>query len=175
MRTGTLFLGLCTIFFSLLLVSAGLCLALMPWLPTLQALLLQLTEASPMSSFFAGFSLVLLGFSLLSLAVYLHRQRPLVLRMGPRSIEVNTQVINRYVAHYWKQVFPEQPVTTAVTLKGRELHIDAELPDTPLENQRRILQRAEHDLIELFAKVLDYHKDFVLSVHFGTAGRPAES
>lgn len=166
MRPGTLYLSLVTLTFAFTLLGVGTVVALIAFVPSLQEQLLSwLTNPQPWLTV-AGAGIVLSGILVLFGATVFPRKGCMQLRMGDLSVDIEPALLNRYLEQYWRQVFPQGKVFSGVSIHRGRIAIEADLPPIPLEEQRRVLQRAELDLVELFDKVLAYHRDFTLSVSF---------
>lgn len=167
MRQGTLYLSLVTLLFAFLLIGLGAVCGLVPFIPSLQLGLIKLlNNPLPWLPIMGALGIVS-GFLVLLGANFFCRKTYMQLRMGDLHVDVDPALLTRYLEHYWRQIFPEGAIRSEVEIQRGQIAIDAELPNISVDEQRRILQRAELDLVELFHTVLRYERDFVLNVSFG--------
>lgn len=166
MRACNLFYALIGLLFALFLLGIGLFVFMIPKADDFRALALQLFgERSTLLSY-VGFGLMLVGILLLIALYAINRRRNYSLKIGKNFVTVDEGVIQKYADQYWKELFAGAEVHTEVRLWKNQIHLAAELPSTPFEKQKELLQKIEYDLGDLFSKVLDYHENLSLSISF---------
>lgn len=126
-------------------------------------------------SFLAGNSLLLLLFGLAFLvigaALALHillssRVKYVTLRSGQNAVLISKEVLESYLASYWKELFPNREIPCRLVIKKRKIEVIADLPYMPLEEQKVVLEKIDSDLNGLFRDILGYRDELDLSVSF---------
>lgn len=143
----------------------GTLLLVLPWVAHVRTDFVDTLAGNPIAMTLIGISFLAVG-ALLMVSHVRHRYHNYHIRTGQYSVTVDSGVLNGYVDAYWRKVFPDQSVTSDVKVHSDTLHIIANLPPYPFEEQKALLLRIEKDLAELFAQTIDYRKSFLISMSF---------
>lgn len=166
MRGGGVFFTCIALLFVIFLCLGGIILCVLPWATKIRELLAHwvLDHSSVLA--LVGLGLLSLGVLLAVAMASMQRRRLYHLKMGDMSVAVSEELLEQYVVEYWKGLFPEVTVPTDVWVNARGIHISAELPSVPFEEQKPLLQRLEQELSEVFRLVLQRDEEFFLSASF---------
>jgi hypothetical protein len=113
-----------------------------------------------------GFGFIILG-SIMVVNLYIGAKRSYYyVRAGNRSIAIDEEIIQQYLHSYWKRLFPLEEIPTRLVLKKNKIKIIADLPHTPASEQKHFIERIQHDLEDIFSRILGYSHEFVLAINF---------
>ena len=90
------------------------------------------------------------------------------LHTGPKAVSIDENAIQNYLNSYWKELFPETPVTSEVALRKNEIYLAVDLPYLPEDQRGEVVEKIKNDLAEVFATIFGYQKPFHLTVAFPT-------
>lgn len=121
-----------------------------------------------------GISLFLVGFGSLAVGIFLFitlwRQswrRTYSIRTGTRAITVDPSLIETCIKAYWGKRYPSSDIPCRVWVKKDILQISADLPETPLANQKSLLTEMERELQEFLAETIGYQRRLHFFISFG--------
>lgn len=153
---------LTAIFFILL----GIASVMLPWSPFVRTELVQFILGDSITIFLFGFAFIIIGLAIAINIILSSRRKYFHLHSGPKSIWIDETIIQDYLITYWKQLFPQSEVPSKLTLKKNKIHLIADLPYIPLDQQKDVLERIKNDLSELFGTFFGYQEPFYLSASF---------
>lgn len=88
------------------------------------------------------------------------------IKAGNRLSFLDENIFAQYLDTYWKELFPNNQIPSAVAIKNNKLFIKADLPNIPLSEQKPLLLEIENDLNEMLNKYLGYHQEYTISINF---------
>ncbi len=149
-------------FFGLL----GILCILIPWSTQLRSDIVQFLLENSLTISIIGFGFLVIGVTMAVHLVlraqkrsyHLHGSRPLVI--------LDESLFQQYIGDYWKRVFPKYEVAHRLVLKKGGVHIVADLPFVPVQQQKLLLERIRSDLMDLFSRMLGYRGELFLSLSF---------
>ncbi|KAF3362098.1 Uncharacterized protein PHSC3_001409 [Chlamydiales bacterium STE3] len=94
------------------------------------------------------------------------KRKYVIIHSGSREVSISETLIREYLKIYWKQIFPSQEIPVRLLLNKNKIKIAANLPSTPYEEQKNLLQRIEKDISDLFRDILGYREDIELAISF---------
>lgn len=150
------------IFFILL----GIISVILPWSPGVRTMLVQFILEDSLLIFLSGFGLIVIGIALIIHAIFSFKRHYYVIRSDGKLLSIDESLFQDYLNSYWKQLFPNLEVPNRVEIKKNKIYIYADLPDTPLPQQKTLLERIENDLSEIFIRIFGYRNEFIISVSF---------
>lgn len=116
----------------------------------------------PGYSLYSAFFLFLLAFSMLFVFSYKKQIRFL---MAPHSVDIDRDVIYKYVEQFWKEEFPEEVHSFEIyILPDNILEIAVQLRKVDPESRKQFLERSECGLGKILASFLDYHQRFYITM-----------
>jgi hypothetical protein len=150
------------IFFVLL----GIICLILPWSAIIRTDMIEFILENSIAISLFGFGFIVIGITIV-LNLYIGSKRSTYyVRAGNRSIAIDEEIIQQYLDTYWKQIFPHQDVPTRLILKKNKIRVIADLPQTPFSEQKRFVERIQHDLEDIFSGVLGYSHEFILNLSF---------
>lgn len=160
------FYSIATFLIALFFILIGIGCLTIPWSGEVRYFLVRLLlEHNILISVF-GFALILVGTGMASYLFLNMRRRPIVIRCGNHMTTIESDLINQYLSHYWKEMFPGTEISSLLTRKHGMLAIDVDLPQIPLEKQKELLTKIEQDLRHLFTTKIGYDSDFYITASF---------
>jgi hypothetical protein len=103
-----------------------------------------------------GLALTILGFTYLIDAVEKASRRYIYIRLDNPLVSVRRKVFEKYIKSYWKQRFPQHPISSEMEIKGDHLFITTEIPQHLVPDQKEFTHQTQQDLEDLFGRVLGY-------------------
>lgn len=168
---GRLFYSLISLVIALFFLMLGIVSLMLPWSPSARTDLIQLIleESLVLSLFGAG--LLIIGLSIAINIALNARHSYYHLRSGPRSVQVDESIIHDYLDDYWKKLFPHTQIPHRFTLKRNKIHVIADLPYIPKEEQKELLLQVQKELGQLLESFLGYRQPLRLSASFQSEPR----
>ena len=85
---------------------------------------------------------------------------------APHLATVEIEVIQEYIKHYWKKEFPDHQLLKEVLIShDQKIELVTALPpDLSIEEQEKVLKKAEKELGLLLAQYVGYDKEFFVTV-----------
>lgn len=163
-----LFYSLINFINALFFVLIGIVGILIPWSINVRTLLTRFIFEDSLAISLFGFAFFIIG-----LAMFIHLVQNMMRRHYRISslnatTTVDEAVIQEYLNIYWKQLFPENDIPSALQIKNNKIHIAVDLPYLPIQEQKPLLERIRNDLMRIFTKVLGYREEFFLNASFET-------
>lgn len=148
-------------------VTLGLLCAVIPWSQAMRLLVLDFLQHNWIMLFLFGVGCLVVGVAILFNLSMSSRRRHYTVRTGPYLVSVDKDLVTSYLQEYFYGRYPKREIPCSVSIKSDRLQIAADLPKTPLEEQKSLLKKIENELQELFAARLGYSRPFRLFISFG--------
>ena len=167
MRAGRLFFSIVAVLFSVVMLTAGISLVMMPWISSLRDLLVAAIQHGAPALRFTGILFIALALVLLAIVRGMGRALTIRTQMGGGDIvTVEAPVIEGYLGSYWKENFPDDEITTEVVVGRKSIEVIATFKRQPPDDAEVMLDTIEQDLTKLFADRFDYSKPFLFTFRF---------
>jgi hypothetical protein len=144
----------------------GLIILLLPWSTSMQEGFRYFMTIHVWTWSLLGAGFFLIGVSLLTYAFYSLQKTSYTLNIGKHSIEVSEKVLTGYLNNYWQHIFPEKHVASRLVLKQKGIKVSADLPYIELSEQKKLLQKIDNDLAQIFRDLLGYTPAITLRIEF---------
>jgi hypothetical protein len=164
---GHLFFLMISYILALFFLTLGLLCAVIPWSDGMRALVLDFLQHNWVMLFLFGVGCLVVGMTILLNLSMSSRRRHYTVRTGPYLVAVDKDLVTSYLQAYFQGRYPKREIPCNVTIKSDRLQIAADLPTTPLEEQKSLLKKIENDLQELLAARLGYYRPLRLYISFG--------
>lgn len=151
---------------ALFFILIGIVGILIPWSLHVRTLLTKFIFEDALAISLFGFTFFVIGLALATHVMLSTKRRYYEIKSPGISAVVNEAVIQDYLKTYWKQLFPTSDIPCHITFKDNKIHIVADLPYLPIQEQRPLTERIRTDLAAIFTKTLGYNDDLFLSVSF---------
>ncbi|MGK5595088.1 MAG: hypothetical protein ACSNEK_07005 [Parachlamydiaceae bacterium] len=125
--------------------------------------------ANPMLLFLFGLALFVCGIALVTYILLSCKRKYVTISPGTNEVLISETLVLEYLKTYWQQLFPENEVTTHLTIKKNKITITANLPAISFEEQRPLLQRIENEISYLFREILGYQKEIEIVISFSSS------
>ena len=158
--------SLFTFILALFFILIGFFGMLLPWMPTVRTNLILFFLEKSIAIFIFGLGLVAIGVGIVVSIALQSKRNTYQSTVGGHPVEVDEQLIHKYLENYWKELFPENEIPNRLVVKNNRLHVWADLPLVPLIQQEALVDRIKNDLRELFGQTIGYHKQFYLTATF---------
>ncbi len=166
MRIGSLLFSAIVVLFITCLLVSGLTLLILPFAERFRhGLIYVIAERTTLLGCVGG-GLFLLALLLTTAIFSMQRRRYYRLKVGRYAVSVSDEVFEKQVVKYWQGLFPDAVIPMQVWVTPRGIHIDAELPAMPFDEQKPLLERASQELSDLFADLLHKRHELYLSASF---------
>lgn len=166
MNFGKLLYSLFNALIALFFILIGIGCLFLPWVPSIRTHIILFIMENTLSISLFGSIFLAIGASLLTTIVLSTRHRYYRLRSGRAAVSVDETLIQQYLDRYLERLFPKYEIPNRVLLKNNSIHILADFPYLPLEEQKPLLRRVENELASEFSRILGFRQDFYLSVSF---------
>lgn len=170
MRSTTLFYSAMNFLIACFFVLFGLLALILPWVAVLRRSFIDLLASNPLTMTVIGIGFVAVG-AMMLISICGKQREYYHVKTGDRAVMVADSLLNDYVNNFWEQQFPNQEFVSNVTVKSNRIHIVADLPPLPFDEQRPFLKKAEELLGQLLADKVGYHRGFSLSISFHDSDR----
>jgi hypothetical protein len=161
-----LFYSLITLAVALVFLLTGIIGVLIPWSPEVRDGLIRFISEDYVTLSLFGLLLLVVAAAIIANIFVGMRRRYYHLSSGARSVAIDESAIQQLLNAYWQQNFYDKDIPSRLILKNNRIHISAELPQTPENEQKALLEKIKEDLQETFADTLGYHSEFFLSISF---------
>lgn len=161
-----LFYSLITLAIALVFLLTGIVGVLIPWSPEVREGLIRFIKEDYVTISLFGLILLIVAAAIIANIFMSMRRRYYHLSSGARGIAIDETAIQQLVNAYWLQNFPGKDIPSRLMLKNNRIHLSAELPITPIDEQGPLLERIRQDLQDIFTHVLGYNSEFFLSASF---------
>lgn len=161
-----LFYSLISLFIALFFLMLGILCLMLPWSPSARTDLISLILENSTSIAIFGMGLLLIGLIIAINIALGARHSYYKVRTGPRSVQVDENILQSYLDSYWRQTFPTTEIPHRFTLKRNKIQITADLPYIPQNEQKALLTRLSAELAEIFENFLGYRQSLSLSASF---------
>lgn len=151
---------------ALFFILLGLFGALLPWFPKVRAKLAVFFLENSVLMFLFGLTLMFIGGACIAGIVYGSRRHYYSIKTSTHRVTVSDDVFHDYLSSYWKKIFPNTDVPCTVKIKDNQVHITADLPYVPLEEQKGLIEQMQLDVTDIFARYLGYRAEYLFSVSF---------
>lgn len=155
-----------SLFVAFFFIVLGLIGILIPWFPMVRTDVIQFILEDSLAIFLFGFCFVIIGLGCVFYIALNSRRHYYHVRSGPYAVQIDENLIQDYLETYWKQIFPHSSVPSRLQLKKNKIHLTADLPFIPPEEQKATLEKIKEDLSQIFASFLGYKQTFYLSASF---------
>ncbi|ADI38167.1 Conserved putative membrane-associated protein [Waddlia chondrophila 2032/99] len=153
---------------SIFFILGGITCLLTPWSSAIRThIILFIIENTTLISSF-GLLFIILGISLFINVIISSQHRYYSIKSKKNAIDVDENLIQQLVDCYFKELFPEKEIPSAISLKNNKIHITVSLPYFPSFEQKFFLESIEHDLAETLGNILGLKEEFYLSASFKT-------
>ncbi|MDF2549858.1 MAG: hypothetical protein K0S07_925 [Chlamydiales bacterium] len=166
MRSSNLLLTVFSAIFAAFLLMVGIFFAILPWWTSFRLAFISFIENQVLVLQMIGLGLFAMGSSLLYTFLVAQKRRYYHVRSATGSVDIDEAVIQAYVDNYWKGAFPNEHISSSISIRKEEISISADLPQVPFEQQRDLLYKIEGDLKDLFYRTLNYKHPLTLSLSF---------
>ena len=144
----------------------GLVAVLVPWSPEVRSDIIQFILEDSIAIFLFGFVFIVVGLAIVISIILGTRRSYYRLKGGLQSVMIDEKVIQDYLDTYWKELFPKATVPNRLQIKKNKIHLTADLPFVPQNEQKAVLERIRNDLTEIFNSFLGYQEPFYLAASF---------
>lgn len=166
MNWSRLFYSLLTLITGLFFTVLGIIGLLALWFPHIRtALIVFLLENILIISIFS-MALFAIGIAIIVNVIQSARHTSYEFTAGRHLVSVDENLIANYLNSYWKEFFPNTNIPNHVTLKNNKIHIIADLPHFPSEEQKDLLTKIDNDISNILSKIFGYKKEFSLQISF---------
>src|SRR5262249_26201196 len=141
MNFSRLFYSLISLAVALFFLLLGIISLMLPWSPSARSELILFILEHSQTIALLGLGWILIGLSIVVYTLLSARHHYLYLRSGPRSIKIDESIIHSYLETYWKKLFPHAEIPHRVTLKRNKIHVTADLPYVPANEQKAFLAK----------------------------------
>lgn len=148
-------------------VILGVTCVIIPWSEPMRHALITFLQSNWITLFLGGIGFLAIGLALFINLSMSSRKRHYSLKIGPHTASIDATLVESYLKEYFTKRYPKREIPCRVSVKRETLQIAADLPDTPLEKQRELLQKVEKELQELLASTLGYKSSLRLFISFG--------
>lgn len=142
---------------------------IIPWSASIRESVVDFIVTNALVFSLISFVGVAIGVAIATTLVLSTKHKTYRVRGGNKGVLVDEVLIQQYLDTYWEKIFPKKEIPNRLYLKNNKIHVQADLPFVPLEDQRDLLKQFDQDLTEMFDKVLGYEQDFLLSISFQNA------
>lgn len=151
-----------SIFFILL----GVVGVLLPWSSDMRTRITQLLLEESWLVFLFGLGFIIIGTAIVTNLILSTKRRYYEIRSNHLVTKIDESLFQDYLSTYWKQLFPACEIPNQIILKNNKIHVAADLPYIPLEQQKTLLERIERDLNDIFNRILGMRYEYVISISF---------
>ena len=170
MRSTTLFHSAMNFLIACFFVLFGLLAFILPWVAVLRRSFVELLVGNPLTMAVIGIGFIAVG-AVMLVSICGKQREYYHVKTGDRAVMIADTLLDDYLNSYWEQRFPDQEFVSKVTVKNNRVHITADLPPLPFEEQRPFLKRSEDDIAQLLAEKTGYQHGFSLSISFHDSDR----
>lgn len=160
------FYSLSNFIVALFFIMLGVISVLMPWFPTMRVDFIKFLLENSMAITLFGLCFLIIGIYLVISIVLGTRRHYYEFKVGQHIVEVDEDLIHKYLQTYFAEVFPSQEIPCSLTIKQNLLHVNADLPHVPSDQRSVLLEKIKQDLKSIFSDNLGYDSDYYLSVSF---------
>lgn len=158
--------SLISFIFALFFILLGIIAILLPFSPTIRSDFIEFVLQNSIAISLFGFGFLLIGAVMLANLYLNTRHHYYNIRVGNRLVEVDEAIIHHYLNTYWNQLFPQQETPTRLRFKKNTIKIIADLPYSPESDRKELIERIQHDIQDIFKRILGYSHEFMLSISF---------
>jgi len=158
--------SLITFIIAIFFIMLGIVSAMLPWSTTVRTNLVQFILEDSFILFLLGSGLIIVGLAIIANIVLGMQHRYYNIKSENHVASLDEKLFQQYLNVYWKELFPNHQIPHQVILKGKTLHVTADLPQVPISEQKQLIGRIENDLNDIFSQYLGYNKEFLLSISF---------
>lgn len=160
------FYSLIRFFVAVFFILLGIIGMVIPWSETIRTALIQFVFENAVLISVFGFGCLLIGVILVTNIILNSRRRYYYVRSDHYAVSVNKLAVEQYVNTYWEQLFPNREIPSRITLKRNRIHITADLPYLPIEEQPQLVERIKDELDTHFKRWLGPKSQFNLRISF---------
>ena len=150
----------------LFFIMLGIIGVMIPWDAGTRTAVVMFIFENSISIVLFGFAFIILGAVILVNLILGLRRRSYLLRSGKKPITLDESIIQDYINSYWRETFPAYEIPSRLTIKRNKIHVYADLPYVPRDQQRDFLENIRNELSDLFSRTLGYQQEFYLSISF---------
>lgn len=158
--------SLISFFIAIFFIMLGIIGMMVPWSSTIRDQAVALIQQHSITIFLFGFSFAAIGIAVAFNILLNSKKSYYQFKVAEDLVSVDETIIQEYLQGYWKELFPENEIPSRLIVKHNKIHVIAEFPYMEIEEQRRLLEKIQRELREIFANLLDYRQQFQLSVSF---------
>jgi len=151
---------------SLFFAATGTLLILLPWLPGIRGRIAGFILEADLPLFATGITLLSISIAAIAYILIHMKRRQFHVIKGCYSYAVDPEVFDRYLTHYFSEVFPEEEIPLQLIVKKNQLLIAADLPHIPQHEQKNFLEKMNEEIGALLADNVGYIKPFNLNITF---------
>ena len=135
------FLKVFSLLSSIFLLFIGVFILFITWASQFREATVKTIEHRP--EFFTIISIVFLITSIVILVVhhFVRKKHYYKIEMGKHNVSINKNVIEKYVTYYWNELNLEKEIQSQVIVKNNKLHIIADFPSIPINQQGKHLSK----------------------------------
>jgi hypothetical protein len=160
------FTYLITFVIALFFIMLGIISIMLPWSPNIRTDLVQFILEDSVMIFLFGFALMVIGVAIVVNVLLGFKHHYYEIRSKNHAMYIDESLFQDYLNTYWKHLFPNQDIPNRVTIKRNKVHVIADLPPIPLNEQKAIIQRVESDLSDIFTRLIGYRNEYIISISF---------
>lgn len=139
---------------------------LLPWSSGVRTHLTQILLEESWFIFLFGIGFIIIGTAIATNLILGAKRRYYEIRSNHLVTKIDESLFQDYLSTYWKQLFPACEIPNQITLKKNKIHVAADLPYIPIEQQKTLLERIERDLNDIFNRILGLRYEYVISISF---------
>lgn len=162
----TIFSSILTFINGLFFLLCGLITVLTAWSPKIRDSLFEFAVKFEVFLSIFGLLLCLMGASLIAYSLLFSRRRYYYLRSGPQEVLVSEEIAREYVTKYFQKLFGVEDVPCDLKINRNKIHITANLPYIPEDEQYPLTQKIDAELRDLLSYKLGYKTQYFLSISF---------
>lgn len=167
MRPGSIFFTVVHLFLSLFMVLLGVLIIIIAFSSQWRMALIQFFQEDSIEMVLVGSVIAFIGLFLMVALCFLYKRHMLTITMGEKvKISVDEKAIQKYIAEYWKQLFPSRDVRSTLRIHQNQIYIDVDLPTIKDADYKKLLTEIELGLTHLLEKYFDYREEFHLTISF---------
>lgn len=160
------FNSLVTFIIALLFILGGIIAVMVPWSYSIRTYLTSLIVEDSLAISLFGFAFIVIGLAIASYILLNARKQHYHIKTSDGSILVDEGIIEDYLKIYWKELMPENQVSSRVALKNNKIDISVDFPYVPKAGQKPLLEKVRIDVRDWLLKFLGYHDEFQLHATF---------
>ncbi|CRX38068.1 hypothetical protein [Estrella lausannensis] len=162
----TIFSSILTFINGLFFLLCGLITLITAWSPRVRDSLFEFAAKYDLLLSIFGLLLILIGALILAYSLLFAKRRYYYIRSGPQEILVSEDIAREYVTKYFHKLFGVEDLPCDLKISRNKIHITANLPYIPEDEQYELTQKIDAELRDLLSYKLGYKTQYFLSISF---------